>query len=233
MKFVLTCEHAVPDIPELYQQLFAREQAILETHEAYDPGAFDLFIFLEDLANYSKSQIVGRLLVETNRSLRNSKLFSRFSSVLDDPEKKDILNSYYHPYRARVEEKIRTYTDLNEMVLHLSIHSFTPVLNKITRNCDIGLLYDPKRINEKQFCADFKEELLLHIPELKIRFNYPYLGKADGFTTHLRKIFPENYMGIEMEVNQAWVSENVMDSGIKEVIRTGLEKLIQNKSLLK
>jgi hypothetical protein len=33
--------------------------------------------------------------------------------------------------------------------------------------------------------------------------NYPYQGTSDGFTTHLRKKFPDSqYVGIELEVNQ-------------------------------
>lgn len=32
--------------------------------------------------------------------------------------------------------------------------------------------------------------------------NYPYLGKSDGFTTSLRKQFPFQYIGIELEINQ-------------------------------
>ena len=32
--------------------------------------------------------------------------------------------------------------------------------------------------------------------------NYPYLGKADGFTTSLRQEFQERYIGIELELNQ-------------------------------
>lgn len=33
--------------------------------------------------------------------------------------------------------------------------------------------------------------------------NYPYRGRADGFTTQLRKRFPiKAYAGVELEVNQ-------------------------------
>lgn len=32
--------------------------------------------------------------------------------------------------------------------------------------------------------------------------NYPYLGKADGFTTSLREEFQEQYIGLELELNQ-------------------------------
>jgi hypothetical protein len=38
--------------------------------------------------------------------------------------------------------------------------------------------------------------------ELRVRRNYPYLGKADGFTTYLRRHFPvDRYAGVEFEVN--------------------------------
>ncbi|TBW29150.1 N-formylglutamate amidohydrolase [Gramella sp. KN1008] len=227
MKLVLTCEHAVADIPANYQELFSRQPEIFETHEAYDPGAFDLYQYLKSLSDFSKSQLVGRLLVETNRSLGNKKLFSRFTSVLNDSEKLDILNSYYHPYRLRIENRIRRYLEGNEEVLHISVHTFTPVLNDVKRNVDIGLLYDPKRTDEKRFCGEFKEELLLQMPGLKVRFNYPYLGKADGFTTYLRKIFRENYLGIEIEVNQSLVHDNVMGFEIKKSIFTSLKKLTE------
>jgi hypothetical protein len=39
-----------------------------------------------------------------------------------------------------------------------------------------------------------------------VRRNYPYQGKADGFTTFLRRQFAsDQYAGIEIEVNQRWV----------------------------
>jgi hypothetical protein len=39
--------------------------------------------------------------------------------------------------------------------------------------------------------------------EMRVRRNYPYLGRADGMATFLRKHFPEDsYLGIELEFNQ-------------------------------
>jgi hypothetical protein len=36
-----------------------------------------------------------------------------------------------------------------------------------------------------------------------VRRNYPYAGRADGVTSHLRLRFPPGvYVGIELEVNQ-------------------------------
>jgi hypothetical protein len=39
-----------------------------------------------------------------------------------------------------------------------------------------------------------------------VRRNYPYAGKGDGLTAHLRRCFPPSaYVGIELEVNQTIV----------------------------
>jgi hypothetical protein len=36
-----------------------------------------------------------------------------------------------------------------------------------------------------------------------VRFNYPYRGVNDGFTTANRRVFaPQEYLGVEIEVNQ-------------------------------
>jgi hypothetical protein len=36
-----------------------------------------------------------------------------------------------------------------------------------------------------------------------VRRNYPYAGKGDGLTSHLRRRFPPRaYVGIELEINQ-------------------------------
>ena len=43
-------------------------------------------------------------------------------------------------------------------------------------------------------------------PTLRLRRNYPYLGKSDGVTQSLRrKHAPERYVGLELEVNQCYV----------------------------
>lgn len=229
MKLVLTCEHAFPDIPEKYQKLFYDEPGILKTHEAYDPGAFDLFKDLESLAAFSNYQSIGRLLIETNRSEHHPKLFSRYSRVLSKQNKADILQTYYIAYRSKIERKIQDYITDGKTVVHLSVHTFTPVLNGVERNCDIGLLYDPLRTAEKEFCKDWKAEILNQNLELKLRFNYPYLGKADGFTTSLRKIFPKNYLGIELEVNQKWVNNDRMNRDLKQNLSESLQYIISKK----
>jgi predicted N-formylglutamate amidohydrolase len=87
--------------------------------------------------------------------------------------------------------------------VHLSSHSFTPALDGVARDADIGLLYDPRRAGERALCRHWRSALARHAPALKVRMNYPYAGTADGFTTYLRRRFPgHGYVGIELEVNQ-------------------------------
>jgi predicted N-formylglutamate amidohydrolase len=223
VKLILTCEHAFNTIPQEYQGLFINSEEILESHRGYDPGAFDLFNELKDLADFSSFQETGRLLVEVNRSKGHSNLFSEFTKKLSETSKTKLLGQYYFPYRDPVEKQISSLIGKGEKLLHFSVHTFTPSLNDEIRNTDIGLLYDPARSAEKEFCINFKRNLRDQNPGLKIRFNYPYLGKADGFTTYLRKIFPENYIGIELEVNQKFVINNRMRSALKEQVFSALK----------
>lgn len=230
MKIVLTCEHAENKIPQKYSDLFKDDLEVLKTHRGFDPGAYDLFQHLSDLSDFEYAPLTSRLLVEVNRSISHPNLFSEFSKKLNATEKTAILGQYYFPYRNSVERTVSENIKKGERLLHLSIHSFTPVLQGEVRNTDIGLLYDPSRKAEKEFCKILKKQLLAVSPELIVRYNYPYLGKADGFTTYLRKKFPLNYAGIEIEINQKYVKNSKMAEDLKSSVGQALDASIMNFS---
>lgn len=227
MKLILTCEHGGNEIPPPYLPLFRSAGDVLESHRGYDPGALQLFTELMDLAVFAKHNTISRLLVELNRSLHHPQLFSEFTKDLSSEEKKEILDNLYLPYRNEVEEQIGKSIASGENLLHLSIHSFTPRLHGKERNADVGLLYDPSRKWEKEICRDFKTLLLKDDPALKVRFNYPYLGTADGFTTYLRKKFPKHYAGIEIEVNQKHVKKGLLDNDLKKQFYKAVSELLE------
>jgi predicted N-formylglutamate amidohydrolase len=105
-----------------------------------------------------------------------------------------------------VEAHIAAAVRAHGHVTHVSVHTFTPVMKGKTRPLDIGLLFDPARANERDLCARWRRAIGAAHPALRTRFNLPYRGAADGFTTHLRSIHPEHrYTGVELEVNQALV----------------------------
>ncbi len=218
MKLILTCEHGGNQIPPDFQHYFEGKSEILETHRGYDLGAFDAFHALQPLAFYAKFSETSRLLIELNRSKHHKNLFSEISKKLTKQEKENLIAGYYSDYRNEVENEIGKLIENRETVLHLSIHSFTPVFDGETRNCDIGLLFDSRRKKERAICEKMKEIVNKADEKNLVRFNYPYLGKADGFTTHLRKQFPKNYLGIEIEINQKFSSGNVMDERVKIVL---------------
>ncbi|RYD75884.1 MAG: N-formylglutamate amidohydrolase [Sphingobacteriales bacterium] len=203
---VFTCEHAGNKVPENYTQLFKTDPEIIETHQGWDPGALEAAKYLSSnlkaplfYADYC------RLLVEPNRSIGFPDFFSDFTDILPDAEKQALIEEFYMPYRTEVEAFLEhlIYSDRN--VLHLSMHSCTPELNGSKRELDVSFLFDQERESEMRFCEDWRNALQKADHNLLIRFNYPYLGTDDGFTTHLRKLFPdEKYAGIEIEINQKY-----------------------------
>ena len=225
MKLVLTCEHAGNKIPEEFVALFRGSKTALDSHRGYDPGAFDLFVSLSELADFAAHQQVTRLLVEMNRSLNHPELFSEFTQPLTSEAKEGILKSYYFPFRNQVEKAIISYLKVGEEVLHLSVHTFTPVFHGETRDADIGILFDPARQKESETAAKLKKILQQSQQNIKVKFNYPYLGTADGFTTYLRKKFRHNYRGIELEINQKHVFQNKMDPNLKKIIFNAISGL--------
>lgn len=205
---VLSCEHATHDVPAAFRHLFHGQQDVLESHRGWDPGTAALGKALKCRFRAPLFQTsVSRLLIEVNRSRGHPRLFSEFSRNLSEAEKQYLIETYYLNYRNRVEEEIRRLIAVRSPVLHLSLHSFTPQLGDEIRNADIGLLYDPRRELEKQFCERWSAELKRNPYGWRVRRNYPYLGIADGFTTYLRKQFPAtDYSGIELEINQRHMS---------------------------
>lgn len=220
-QLLLTCEHGGSRVPAAFREYFQGAQEALESHRGWDPGALELARLCkrELKAPLIESQ-VSRLLVELNRSPGHPQLFSVWSQALPAAEREAVLQKFYLPYRERVHRTIEERVRSGGKVLHLSVHSFTPVLNSEVRRAEIGLLYDPQREAERSFCGLWRSELLSRQPDWRVRRNYPYRGVADGLATALRKKFSAScYAGIELEVNQAWpLGDRKVWRGVQQVI---------------
>lgn len=196
-------------MPRRYRHLFTSNRAILTTHRGYDIG-------IAPVARHA-AEILGtpllacwtsRLLIEPNRSLHHRNLFSEFSRDLAAVDKAALIERIWRPHRDAVTEAVATSIRRHGQVLHLALHSFTPVLDGQVRTADIGLLYDPKRNAERHFALNL-QQALQETSALRIRRNYPYRGRADGLTTALRRIFdPDDYMGLEIELNQGLLTRS-------------------------
>lgn len=150
----------------------------------------------------------SRLLIDLNRSIGHPHVFSSVTRTLPAARKAQIIAEHYRPHRDEVESLVEQAVLRDERVVHIASHSFTPELGSVVRAADVGLLYDPGRYLEVEISACWKKSLATRSPKLRVRRNYPYAGKSDGLTAHLRKRFPPNaYAGIELEVNQRIVLE--------------------------
>jgi len=202
--FIITCEHGGNRIPAPYDSLFRDEQALLDSHRGYDPGAL---LMAQELAVAFDAPLVtatvSRLLVDLNRSIAHPQLFSAATRHLPPTLREEILAQYYRPYREQVERLVKQAVSDGQRVIHISSHSFTPELNGKVRRADVGLLYHPARHDEVKLCSHWKAALAELAPALRVRRNYPYAGKGDGLTAYLRLRFASaTYIGIELEVNQ-------------------------------
>lgn len=203
-RFLISCEHGGNRIPPRYRCFFRGHEALLTSHRGYDPGALamagDLARALGAPLHFSTT---SRLLIDLNRSSGHPKLYSEATRNAPAAIRREILERCYLPYRRQAEAAIAELVAHGHRVIHISSHSFTPELDGTVRNADIGLLYDPSRSGEVELCRRWQGALKTLAPKLRVRRNYPYTGKSDGFTAYLRRRFPaESYVGIELEINQ-------------------------------
>lgn len=204
---LISCEHGGKRIPAAHAGYFRGWDAILDTHRGFDRGALAV---ARDLAAAFQAPLVAstvsRLLIDLNRSLSNPQVWSDATRSLPTAVRRGIVQRHYAPYRQRVEAAVGAAVAGGQRVIHVSSHSFTPVLDGRVRSADVGLLYDPARAGETALAARWQAAFADRQPALRVRRNYPYQGKNDGLTAALRQRFaPEDYVGIELELNQAWV----------------------------
>jgi predicted N-formylglutamate amidohydrolase len=197
---ILTCEHASSYIPQEFKSLFPKN--VLNTHRGIDIGAIEIANKIQKKLKCKLFQVnVSRLVIEVNRSPFHPKLFSEYMKDVPLKKKNKLFKTIYLRHRKAVENEILKEIKKGHQVIHLGIHSFTPVINGKKRIADIGLLFDPNKSEENAFCTKWNKILKKY--GVNSRKNYPYWGKTDGFTTYLRgKTRSKGYIGVEVEISQ-------------------------------
>jgi len=204
LALVVSCEHGGNRVPARYRAQFAAATKALASHRGWDAGALT---FARELARALGAPLFActttRLLIDLNRSLGHPRLFSEWSRELPAIERDALVERWWRPHRAALEDFILEQSPRRVTVLHLSVHSFTPRWQGRARPVDVGLLYDPARDRERGFARAWQRSLQALRSELRVRRNQPYRGNADGLTSALRERFPEQrYLGLELELSQ-------------------------------
>lgn len=229
VEVLLTCEHAGNRIPPRYASLFRGQDKLLQSHRGWDPGARELARQLAQQTGWPLIETtISRLLIEANRTLKHRDLFSSFSRPLPAEERQELIERYYLPHRNAIASHIAGRIQQGKRVLHFGIHSFTPIMNGEVRQTEIGLLYDPKRILEKECCAEWQRVCQNLAPEIRVRMNYPYRGNSDGLTKAFRQEFAaDSYLGIELEVNQKYTLGNRREwQAMQKLVCQSLQQLV-------
>jgi len=147
---ILLCDHASRRIPKSLGDL-GLDPAALRCHLAWDIGAGALTRYLAAaleatavLAGYS------RLVVDCNRQLLDPQAFLEYGDGqvvpgnrgLTPAHKEARAGAIYWPYHQAVAAQLERLRAAGLSPVVLAIHSFTPVMNGISRPWEIGVLWD-------------------------------------------------------------------------------------------
>lgn len=213
---ILTCEHATNRIPPSHRRFFplqtryagpwgdATLAELLTQHWGYDIGALTMARRIARVTGLKLHEAtISRLIIDSNR-YKPASLFTAVSRDLPAATKRELLSRYYQPHRDGIEAAVRAASRKKSPVLHLGIHTFTPVFKNKKRSTDIGILYDPRRPQEQRLATILDGLLKQHLsPGWHIDHNKPYQGTDEGLSTYLRPRFPSRqFASIELEINQ-------------------------------
>lgn len=140
IRLIITCEHGGNDIPHPYRHLFTGKRNLLDSHKGHDLGALSMARTMAkrfDAPLYAATR--SRLLIDLNRSIGNPALFSEITRSLAPKEKEAMINTYYSPHRTRIRHAVGTAIHAGEKVLHIAVHSFSPLLKGRVRYFGIAL----------------------------------------------------------------------------------------------
>lgn len=235
VSLLLTCEHASRQIPASLRPIFLKQKRLLSSHRSWDAGALSI---ARTLSETLKAPLVkgrfSRLVVDLNRSVHHRGIFSEFTRKLPVVLRQNLLATIHTPFRAHTRQAIERSLAKKHYVCHLSIHSFTPVLSGGVRNCEVGILYDPRRPLERYLAQALKNAFAEKFPNIRLRMNYPYRGTSDGHTASLRKFLSDRqYAGIEIEFNQAWKASRkpAVQKEIAAAIQNSLEAFAEHEGI--
>lgn len=210
---LLVCDHASRAIPRALGDM-GLDPLARRCHLALDIGAGALARALADslgttavLAEYS------RLVVDCNRDLLDSGAFLEFGDgivipgnrALKEADRTARAEAIYWPYHRAIAAEIERLRGNGRLPAVISVHSFTPVLNGVSRPWQMGILWDADRRIADALIHGLRAAGFI------VGDNEPYSGKApqDFTIDHHAEAGGLPHCGIEVRQDQIDNDEGV------------------------
>ena len=234
--FLLVCEHASSFIPAELNDLGLSGEA-LNSHVAWDPGALAV---AKAMSAYLEAplvaQCVSRLVYDCNRPpdadsampSRSEKFDIPGNTELTTDQRKARIENFYKPFRQTLSREIDRKIASGQSPVLITIHSFTPVYNGVSRDLDIGVLHDTD--------ARFADNLLMSMAEqskFNILRNAPY-GPVDGVThTLVQHALPRRLMNVMFEVRNDLITNSSRQTEMAEFLSRHVLTVSKNLNSMK
>ncbi len=199
---LLICDHASRRFPLALGDM-GLDPVARRCHLALDIGAGAL---TESLAGSLSVTTVmarySRLIIDCNRQLMDPGAYLEFGDGVVIPGNRNLSRAkkdsrageIYWPYHYAIETEIQRLSELGVPPAFFAIHSFTPVLNGVSRPWQIGILSDRDRRIAEIMLSEFRAAGYL------VGDNEPYSGKApqDFTIDHHAETTGLPHVGIEI-----------------------------------
>ena len=180
LPILLLCDHASRRIPASLGDM-GLDPPARRCHLAVDIGAGTLTRRLAaDLSATAVLCEYSRLVVDCNRQLLDPGAYLEYGDGIVIPGNRNLrpeqktlrADSVYWPYHEAIAEELVRLQFYGTPPAVLAIHSFTPVLNGVSRPWQMGILWDTDKRLSDLFIKELDEAGFL------VGDNEPYSGKA-------------------------------------------------------
>lgn len=227
---LLVCDHASRAFPRAMSQLGLADW-VLDKHVACDIGAAAVTRHLADrldapavLAGYS------RLIVDLNRQLHSRSAFIPVSDGIAIPGNLDIseaeraerVASFFNPYHDAITRKLSNFRERGIQPAFISVHTCTPVFNRVVRQMHIGIMWD--------------EDPRIPVPLIHrlastqgvcVGDNEPYSGKHPHDFTIDHHAESNGLPHVGVEIRQDLVSDQPGAEKWADILANALEEVLQ------
>lgn len=233
---VLVCEHASCVIPPEFDNLGLDDPA-LGSHAAWDIGARDLAVALSAL--FEAPLVAGgvsRLVYDLNRPLEAASAIPEVSEIFEIPGNQgltdDARQARFDAYHLPFHQALADVLDARAPSAMITVHSFTPVYNGVSRPVEIGYLHDKSADLAKAALA--VEQAQGHY---LAALNEPYAA-TDGVTYTLAKHGEVNGIpALMIEVRNDLIdtpeTAQAMAQHLHGVLSAALTAMVQQKEVAK